>query len=193
MRTPAPSSSRSARTSQCRYVWLLLRTMHAAHTIRHRLQAALLRWRRLCSVGSWGRVHASSPRSWRQAPLPCAAPWGRRDCADLARLCCRLAASWVLLQGVATELTRDAYETHARIALEAADLAEFRQCLARLKQLYRAGVSEQPSCRPQRPAARPLPGSRASLRTPPWGRAAVLRGPINQHVQQPAEAAACWC
>lgn len=44
------------------------------------------------------------------------------------------------VQGVATELTRDAYETHARIALEAADLAEFRQCLARLKQLYRAGV-----------------------------------------------------
>lgn len=44
-------------------------------------------------------------------------------------------------QGVATQLTRDAYETHARIALEAADLAEFRQCLARLKQLYRAGVS----------------------------------------------------
>jgi len=44
-------------------------------------------------------------------------------------------------QGVATELTRDAYETHARIALEAADLAEFRQCLARLKQLYRTGVS----------------------------------------------------
>lgn len=44
-------------------------------------------------------------------------------------------------QGVLSELTRDAYETHARIALEAADLAEFRQCIARLKQLYRAGVS----------------------------------------------------
>ena len=39
-----------------------------------------------------------------------------------------------------SELARDAYETHARIDLEAADLAEFRQCLARLKQLYRAGV-----------------------------------------------------
>lgn len=52
----------------------------------------------------------------------------------LVLLCC--------VQGVATQLTRDAYETHARIALEAADLAEFRQCLARLKQLYRAGVSD---------------------------------------------------
>jgi hypothetical protein len=46
-------------------------------------------------------------------------------------------------QGVMNELTREAYETHARVALEAADVAEFRQCLARLKQLYRAGVSQE--------------------------------------------------
>lgn len=56
----------------------------------------------------------------------------------ITRLCLSLCC-W--LQGVATELTRDAYETHARIALEAADLPEFRQCLARLKHLYRSGVS----------------------------------------------------
>lgn len=45
------------------------------------------------------------------------------------------------LQGVADELAVDAYETHARVALESDDPPEFRQCLARLKQLYRAGVS----------------------------------------------------
>eukprot|EP00879_Flechtneria_rotunda_P005106 GHRR01005386.1.p1 GENE.GHRR01005386.1~~GHRR01005386.1.p1 ORF type:complete len:440 (+),score=191.13 GHRR01005386.1:691-2010(+) len=44
------------------------------------------------------------------------------------------------VQGVFDDLTRNAYETHARVALESNDLAEFRQCLARLKQLYRAGV-----------------------------------------------------
>lgn len=47
-----------------------------------------------------------------------------------------------MLQGVKNELAVNAYETHARVALESNDLPEFRQCLARLKQLYRAGVSQ---------------------------------------------------
>jgi hypothetical protein len=47
------------------------------------------------------------------------------------------------VQGVVDVLARDAYETHGRIALESDDSAEFRQCLARLKQLYKAGVSLQ--------------------------------------------------
>ncbi|WIA35122.1 hypothetical protein OEZ86_003603 [Tetradesmus obliquus] len=50
------------------------------------------------------------------------------------------------VQGVADGLAVDAYETHARVALESNDLPEFRQCLARLKQLYRAGV---PGCAPE--------------------------------------------
>lgn len=44
------------------------------------------------------------------------------------------------------ELAVNAYEAHARVALESNDLPEFRQCLARLKQLYKAGVSHWP-CR----------------------------------------------
>lgn len=60
-------------------------------------------------------------------------------------LCLRAACvhySACVLQGVADGLAVDAYETHARVALESNDLPEFRQCLARLKQLYRAGVSD---------------------------------------------------
>jgi hypothetical protein len=56
--------------------------------------------------------------------------------AIMALLCCAV----LVLQGVADSLAVDAYETHARVALESNDLPEFRQCLARLKQLYRAGV-----------------------------------------------------
>lgn len=87
----------------------------------------------------------------------------RSECVKLqhtpapeAVACCGRAADALVLplllcaslyvQGVTTQLTRDAYETHARIALEAADLAEFRQCLARLKQLYRAGVRPRLWC-----------------------------------------------
>jgi hypothetical protein len=62
----------------------------------------------------------------------------------ITRMCVLLTTVCViLLQGVADELAVNAYETHARVALESNDLPEFRQCLARLKQLYRAGVSTQ--------------------------------------------------
>jgi hypothetical protein len=59
------------------------------------------------------------------------------SCCVCSSRCCGL----FTLQGVADELAVNAYETHARVALESNDLPEFRQCLARLKQLYRAGVS----------------------------------------------------
>ena len=45
------------------------------------------------------------------------------------------------LQSIIGPLATDAYETHARIALEEGDVAEFRQCLSVLKQLYEQGVS----------------------------------------------------
>ena len=44
------------------------------------------------------------------------------------------------MQHVRSPLTVDAYETHARIALEESDAAEFRQCHAVLKQLYHDGI-----------------------------------------------------
>jgi len=40
------------------------------------------------------------------------------------------------LQGVENALTCDAYETHLRIALEKADLAEFTRCVTSLNELY---------------------------------------------------------
>lgn len=44
------------------------------------------------------------------------------------------------MQHIRDKLAVDAYETHGRIAIEVSDLAEFRQCHAVLKQLYRDGV-----------------------------------------------------
>mmetsp|Transcript_3348 Transcript_3348/g.7310 ORF Transcript_3348/g.7310 Transcript_3348/m.7310 type:complete len:437 (+) Transcript_3348:277-1587(+) len=44
------------------------------------------------------------------------------------------------VQHVRDVLTVDAYETHGRVALEVGDTAEFRQCHAVLKQLYKEGV-----------------------------------------------------
>ncbi|KAI8474600.1 MAG: SAC3/GANP/Nin1/mts3/eIF-3 p25 family-domain-containing protein [Monoraphidium minutum] len=44
------------------------------------------------------------------------------------------------VQAVADELAVDVYETHGRLAIEASDTAEFRQCLAVLRRLYAAGV-----------------------------------------------------
>ena len=40
------------------------------------------------------------------------------------------------MQGVENELTCHAYETHLRLALEKADLAEFTRCLTSLNELY---------------------------------------------------------
>jgi hypothetical protein len=40
------------------------------------------------------------------------------------------------LQGVENKLTCDAFETHLRISLEKADLAEFTRCLTSLNELY---------------------------------------------------------
>jgi hypothetical protein len=177
---------------------------------------AAVRWRRLCTAQL----------------LPCAdlAPaW--QGCADLApaRTCCSAGCGcadlspgcdclWVLLQGVATELTRDAYETHARIALEAADLAEFRQCLARLKQLYRAGVSNFLEVFGYKwilsplgdtlhsygrhsvlPASAPAPAllqvhCRAAGHGNRTGLFDACTGPISRRaLQQAEEASTCWC
>ncbi|GBF91233.1 hypothetical protein Rsub_03553 [Raphidocelis subcapitata] len=44
------------------------------------------------------------------------------------------------VQGVAGELAVDVYETHARVALETGDGAEFRQCLSVLRRLYARGL-----------------------------------------------------
>ena len=47
------------------------------------------------------------------------------------------------VQHVEGELAVDAYETHARIAIESGDWAEFQQCQSVLQRLYSKGVRPQ--------------------------------------------------